>query len=165
MPALSISKLAGLPCVNLPFLGRSHTLVLRSSHAPPSRIKKEINFSVYHSSGHTASFAAQRREMWDGKSLSFTAPRFLTRGAARRSVRWGRTFSLFHARRIDVDLTSRRRRVPGGNVIAEFLEVLFSCWQLTKNNWKSRLRDEKTNKVGYFQQIFQDVSLSDYKEP
>ena len=51
--------------------------------AVPRRALKKVNYTVYHSSGYTGS-----REMKAGESLSFTTPRFLTRG-----VRWGRTFT------------------------------------------------------------------------
>ena len=45
--------------------------------APPRRVKKDKLYTVYRSSGYTES-----REMKAGESLSLTAPRFLTRGAA-----------------------------------------------------------------------------------
>ena len=54
--------------------------------AAGTKLMTATNWAVKLRPHQTLRRAALRREMKAGKSLSFTAPRFLTRGAARRPV-------------------------------------------------------------------------------
>ena len=64
------------------------TFLLAIVTAPPNAAQKKRWTLLFIIAGATLQ-AAPRREMKAGKSLSFTAPRFLTRGAARRGAAFG----------------------------------------------------------------------------